>query len=225
MNVTAIAEERTYREPKAVALRVDRERPLVEALRRGEATAVEGLIATYGDRAYRLAAGITGRTADAEEVVQDAFWIVVRKIHTFRGDSALGTWIYRIVVNAAYQKLRGRRRANGEVSLDEVSALLDEHGDHATDWSARVEDPAIQTDLRMMLTTAISELPADYRAVFLLRDVEGLGNDEISAALGISVAIAKTRAHRARLFLRKRLATSMSSISATLPADCERMSA
>ena len=114
----------------------------------------------------------------------------------------------------------------GEVSLDEVSALLDEHGDHATDWSARVEeDPAIQTDLRMMLTTAISELPADYRAVFLLRDVEGLGNDEISAALGISVAIAKTRAHRARLFLRKRLATSMSSISATLPAACERMSA
>jgi len=225
MHGTAIAEERTYREPKAVALRVDRETPLVEALRRGEATAVERLIATYGDRAYRLATGITGRTADAEEVVQDAFWIVVRKIHTFRGDSALGTWIYRIVVNAAYQKIRGRRRAHGEVSLDEVSAVLDEHGDPGTDWSARVEDPAIQTDLRMMLTAAISELPADYRAVFLLRDVERLANDEISAALGISVAIAKTRAHRARLFLRKRLTASMTSASALPAAECEPMSA
>jgi len=225
MNGTAVVAEPIVRQPKAVAIRVDREAPLVEALRRGEATAVERLIATYGDRAYRLASGITGTAADAEEVVQDAFWIVVRKIHTFRGDAALGTWIYRIVVNAAYQKLRGRRRAHGEVSLDELSALLDEHGEHATDWSARVEDPAIQTDLRMVLTEAIRELPADYRAVFLLRDVEGLANDEISTALGISVAMAKTRAHRARLFLRKRLGASMSSLSDALSADCERVSA
>jgi len=210
--------------PKTIAMRLDRDTPLVEALRSGESTAVERLITTYGDRAYRLACGITGTAADAEEVVQDAFWIVVRKIHTFRGDSALGTWIYRIVVNAAYQKLRGRRRALAEVSWDQVSAVLDEQGEPVVDWSARVEDPAVQTDLRIALTTAIRELPAEYRAVFLLRDVEGLSNDEICAVLGISIANAKIRAHRARLLLRKRLAGFMASASA-LPAACELVSA
>src|SRR5712691_6444872 len=133
--------------PNLGTIRFDRDTPLVEALRRGEPDAVERLIDTYGDRAYRLASGITGTTWDAEEVVQDAFWIVVRKIHTFRGDSALGTWIYRIVVNAAYEKLRRRRRARAEVSWDQLSAVLDEHGESVADWSARVEDPAIQTDL------------------------------------------------------------------------------
>jgi RNA polymerase sigma factor, sigma-70 family len=206
MNCTEVAVERTYQEPGVV----DRDTPLVEALRGGEPAAVERLIATYGDRAYRLASGITGTTADAEEVVQDAVWIVIRKIHTFRGDSAFGTWIYRIVVNAANRRLRERRRAPAQVSWDEVSAALDDHGEPVVDWSARVEDSALQTDdLRMVLTEGISELPADYRAVFLLRDVEGLSNDEIGAALGISVAIAKSRAHRARLFLRQRLGASM----------------
>jgi len=221
MNCTEIAVERTYQEPGVL----DRDTPLLEALRCGEPTAVERLIATYGDRAYRLASGITGTTADAEEVVQDAVWIVVRKIHTFRGDSALGTWIYRIVVNAAYQKLRERRRAHADVSWDQVSAALDEHGEPAGDWSVRMEDPAVQTDLRMVLTEAIGELPADYRAAFLLRDVEGLSNHEISATLGISVAIAKSRAHRARLFLRRRLGASMSSASAIPAAECEPVSA
>src|SRR5207245_10185782 len=158
MNCTESVAERSYRGPRAVSIRVDRDTPLVdrdaplvEALRRGEPTAVERLIATYGSRAYRLAFGITGTRADAEEVVQDAFWMVVRKIGTFRGDSLFASWLYRIVVNGAYQKLRGRRRMHAEVSLDEVSPLLDEHGEHADDWPTRVEDPAIQTDLRLVL--------------------------------------------------------------------------
>ena len=211
--------------PRAGATRFDRDTPLVEALRRGDPTAAERLIDTYGSRAYRLAVGITGTTSDAEEVVQDAFWIVVRKVHLFRGDSAFGTWVYRIVVNAAYDKLRGRRRANADVSWDQVSAGLAEQDVRIVDWSARMADPANQTDLRMVLTSAIDELPQDYRAVFLLRDVEGLSNHEIGAALGISVAIAKSRAHRARLFLRKRLAASMSSASATTWTELEAVSA
>ncbi|PYO55689.1 MAG: RNA polymerase subunit sigma-70, partial [Candidatus Rokuibacteriota bacterium] len=97
--------------------RVDRDRALVEALRRREPTAADRLVATYGDRAYRLATRITRSAEDAEEVVQDAFWSVIRQIDTFRGESALGSWLYRIVANAAYQKLRGRPRA--ELSLDE----------------------------------------------------------------------------------------------------------
>ena len=102
-----------------------------------------------------------------------------------------------------------------------MSAVLDEHGEPVGGWSARVENPGIQTDLRMVLTVAVNDLPAEYRAVCLLRDVEGLSNHEISAALGIGVAIAKTRAQRARLFLRKKLAASMSSASATASAACQ----
>ena len=221
MNGTEMAVDRPYRELRAA----DRDTPLVEALRSGEPTAVERLIATYGDRAYRLASGITGTTSDAEEVVQDAVWTVVRKIHTFRGDSALGTWIYRIVVNAAYQKLRGRRRAPAEVSWDQVSGVVDGHGEAVVDWSSRVEDPAVQTDLRMALTAAIDELPAEFRSVFLLRDVEGLSNHEISEALGIGVALAKSRAHRARLFLRKRLGALMGGASAIPATEYEPASA
>jgi len=107
-----------------VRTKVDRDGELVEALRLRHPTAPEQLITTYGDRAYRLAIEITGSAADAEEVVQDAFWTVVRKIDTFRGDSAFGSWFYRIVANAACQKLRSRRGSRSDFSLDEGTALL-----------------------------------------------------------------------------------------------------
>src|SRR5439155_20228227 len=156
--------------------RTDRDRELVEALRLHEPTAAERLVATYGDRAYRLARGITGNAQDAEEVVQDVFWTVVRKIDTFRGESAFGSWLYRIAANAAYQKVRGRQSRRAEVSLDDVLPLFDERGQHVApmaDWSSRMDDHAVQIDLRMALTSAIDKLPADYRTAVLLRDVEG----------------------------------------------------
>jgi RNA polymerase sigma factor (sigma-70 family) len=80
-----------------MATRLDPDQDLLTALREGEPTAAEALVTAYGDRAYRLAARITGNEQDAEEAVQDAFWSVVRKIDTFRGDSAFGSWVYRIV--------------------------------------------------------------------------------------------------------------------------------
>src|SRR5467141_4726761 len=110
--------------------RADRDLDLLEALRLHEPTAAERLVTTYGERAYRLATSITGNGQDAEEVVQDAFWTVVRKIDMFRGESAFGSWLYRIVANAAYQKLRGRQGQRRDVSLDEVLPLFDERGRH-----------------------------------------------------------------------------------------------
>ena len=135
----------------AVTTKVDRDRQLVEALRRREPAAAECLVAKYGDRAYRLATGIAGNSQDAEEVVQDAFWTVVRKIDTFRGESAFGSWFYRIVANAAYQRLRRWPGRRSEIPLDEVLPLFHENGQHAApiaDWSRSVEDPSHQTDLR-----------------------------------------------------------------------------
>lgn len=192
--------------------RTDRDLDLLQTLRRRESMAAESLISRYGERAYRLARRITGNGEDAEEVVQDAFCTVIRKIDMFRGESAFGSWLYRIVANAAYHKLRGRQRRWRELSLDEVLPVFDVDGAHAgpvADWSARVNDPAVQAELRTALTAAIDELPATYRTVLVLRDVEGQSNSEIAIALGLSVPVVKTRVHRARLFLRKRLAQSM----------------
>jgi RNA polymerase sigma-70 factor (ECF subfamily) len=195
----------------------DRDADLVEALRRQETGAIEALIALYGDRVYRLAVRITGNQHDAEEVVQDAFLSVVRKIDTFRGDSAFGSWVYRILSNGAYEKIRRRLRALDNVSLDEALPPFDENGRHAgliSDWSSDIDDPAVQAELRAVLSSAVSELPAHYRAVTVLYDVEGLSMAEVADALGISIPAAKTRAHRARLWLRKRLSMFMASTGA-----------
>ena len=206
---TAVVRER---DQGTVPTKVDRDRRLVEALRRSEPNAAEHLITTYGDRAYRLAIRITGNSQDAEEVVQDAFWTVVRKIETFRGEAAFGSWLYRIVANSAYQKIRGRRGRPSDLSLDEVLPFFDEDGRHvapSADWSVRADDESLRPELRIALTSALDELPADYRSVVVLRDIEGLSNVEIAEALGLSVPNVKTRVHRARLFLRKRLTDTM----------------
>ena len=112
------------------------------------------LIATYGDRVYRLAIRITSNEQDAEEVVQDALWTAARKIDTFKGESAFGSWVYRITANAAYQKLRSRHGQRNEISWDALSPGFDELGQHAEplrDWSGRTEEPALQTELRKLL--------------------------------------------------------------------------
>jgi RNA polymerase sigma-70 factor (ECF subfamily) len=206
-------------DPHVISARGDRDWRLVEALRLREATAAEHLVATFGDRAYRLAIGITGNQQDAEEAVQDAFWKVVSKIDTFRGESSLRSWIYRITANAAYEKRRASAHRRDEISLDDVLPLFDEDGRHAglvKDWSSSVDDPAAQAELRAVLSSAVSELPAHYQAVIVLRDVDGLSMAEVADALGITGPTAKSRAHRARLLLRKRLSLFMASVRASV---------
>jgi len=188
---------------------IDPDAALVAQLRRADTGAAEALVGAYGDRVYRLAIGITGNASDAEEVVQDAFWSVLRNIETFRGDASLGSWIYRIVVNAAYQNVRRRRHRRDVIYLEDVLPSFQEDGRHAgaiSDWSARIDEPAAQRELRAALNAAIEDLPPEYRVAIVLRDVQGSSMREVADALKISVANAKSRVHRGRLFLRKRLA-------------------
>jgi RNA polymerase sigma-70 factor (ECF subfamily) len=186
--------------------RTDPDAGLVEALRDGRSDAAEALVTGFGPRAYRLAARITGNAHDAEEVTQDALWRVLDKIHTFRGESAFGRWVHRIIANVAYQKLRGRYHQRHEVSWEELSPRFNELGEHAVpiaDWSPRVGDPAIRAELRAELRRAIGRLPPEFRTVVVMRDVEGMSNAEVGEALGMSVLAVKSRLHRARLFLRE----------------------
>jgi RNA polymerase sigma-70 factor (ECF subfamily) len=184
----------------------------VEGLRKGDPTATELLLDTYGDRVYRLAIRITGNEQDAEEVVQDALWTAARKIGMFKGESAFGSWVYRITANTAYQKLRGRQSRKHEVPWTDLRPAFDDERHHAepvADWSGKVEEPALQAELRTVLTTAINDLPEDYRTAFLMHDVEGLSNPEIAESLHLSLPAVKSRVHRSRLFLRERLSRYM----------------
>ena len=192
--------------------KVDGDAALVEALRREDPEAPELLVETYGDRVYRLALRITGSNEDAEEVAQDALWTAARKVSTFKGEAAFGSWLYRIAANAAYQKLRARKAKAHEIAMDDVLPAFDDAGRHfepMADWSDRVDEQALQGELRRVLGAAIDELPADYRTALVMHDVEGLSNPDIAEALGISLPAVKSRVHRSRLFVRKQLAEYM----------------
>ena len=193
----------------------DRDKALGEGLRRESREAAEALVNQYGDRVWRLAFRITGNREDAEEVAQDALWTAARKIGTFKGESAFGSWLYRITANTAYQKLRARRGREKEVSWESQLPRFTEEGAHAElmdDWSAKMEDPALQDELRRVLESAISSLPPDYRTAFVLHGVEGLPNPEIARMLRISLPAVKSRIHRSRLFLRQRLARYLATV-------------
>jgi len=192
----------------APGARVDVDADLVAALRAEEPEAAERLVERFGDRVYRLAVRITGSREDAEEAAQDALWTAARKIGMFKGESAFGSWIYRITANAAYQKLRTRRQKSAEIALDDVLPSLDDdrHFEPMDDWSNRVDERALQGELREVLQEAIDGLPPDYRTALVMHDVEGLSNPDIAETLGISLPAVKSRVHRSRLYVRKKLA-------------------
>jgi RNA polymerase sigma-70 factor, ECF subfamily len=184
---------------------------LVQRLRGGDSGALEAFMERYTSRVYRLAYGITGNTADAEEVVQDVYLTVFRKIHTFEGRSAVGSWIYRVTTNAALIKRRSQR-PDREVPLESLLPAFRPDGrregelaDLRADWSQTPEALLLSQETRDLLHQAIAGLPAPYRAVIILRDVEGISNEEAACVVGASVAAVKSRLHRGRLALRERL--------------------
>ena len=188
--------------------KVDRDAALLAALRAGTPEAPEMLVETYGDRVYRLTFRITGSNEDAEEATQDALWTAARKIDSFKGESQFGSWLYRIAANAAYQKLRARRAKTREIAIDDVLPAFDNEGLHfepMDDWAPRVDENAETGELRGVLEKAIDELPPDYRTALVMHDVEGIPNPDIAETLGISLPAVKSRVHRSRLFVRKKL--------------------
>ena len=185
---------------------------LLERLRAGDAAALEALMERYASRIFRVARGIARRDADAEEVLQDVFLTLARKIDSFDGRAALGTWIYRVATNATLLKRRGRWH-EVETSLEaNLPAFKDDgHRDGPrdyllADWSHTPETALQDGEARAVLSRAIDRLPAAYRAVLVLRDVEELSTEETARILGEPVSSVKSRLHRARMALREQLA-------------------
>ncbi|HEU4369534.1 MAG TPA: RNA polymerase sigma factor [Methylomirabilota bacterium] len=180
---------------------------LMDARRRDGSEGAEQLVERHGDRLYRLALRITGVEEDAVEVVGDALRTVAAAIEPPPPDeSVLGAWIYRTAARVAYEKLRSRRPPLGDVSVDDVAPrLAGGHFAPMEDWSPRIDAPALPERLGDVLAEAIDALPADYRTALVLHDVEGASKSDVAEILGIDVSGVKSRVHRARLFVRRRL--------------------
>jgi RNA polymerase sigma-70 factor (ECF subfamily) len=156
----------------------------------------------------RLARRLLGNTADADDVTQDVFLQVMRKLPSFRGEAAFPTWLYRVTVNAALA-YRRRRAACREHSVPELPDCLLEDGSHQVPVRRGLTDPEKQVfnqETHCLIETAITRLPDSYRHVYVLADVRELPNTEIARVLGLSVAAVKSRLHRARQVMRKVLA-------------------
>jgi RNA polymerase sigma-70 factor, ECF subfamily len=189
-----------------------REKPFVERLKAGDTDAFDAIFRQYANQVYRRALRLLGNEADAEDVVQEVFLTVHRKIKTFRGESEFSTWLYRLTVNAALGKLRRQKRSK-EVLYDDYLPKFQEDGHHlmrpVVDWSNDIDDGSANEELQQLLKKALDQLRPVDKAVVMLSDLEGYLDREIAKTLGLSIAAVKTRLHRSRLFLRGQLAVHL----------------
>lgn len=190
----------------------EEERLLIDRVKAGEYEAFEAIFRRHVAQVYRQVFKLIGNEAETEEVVQDVFLAVYEKIKSFRGDSAFSTWLYRLAMNVAITKLRRRKRSK-EVFIEDYLPRFQEDGHHLVrpvfNWGDEVDFRLEKEELQRLILEALNELPPVDKAVIVQSDLEGLSNRDIGDALGLSIPAVKARLHRARLFLRGRLATSL----------------
>lgn len=179
---------------------------LVNRSLKGDFDAFSQIVLRYQDRAHRLAWSMMRDESDAQDVVQEAFLNIYRKLDTFQGNAQFSSWVYRVVVNAALMRLR-KRHSQKEISLDEIptSVNVDEFSVGVPQWRFRSDQTLENLELRNQILNAIDELDPKYQVVFVLKEVEGLSLQEISDTLEISLPAVKSRLHRARIFLQSSL--------------------
>lgn len=185
---------------------------LIGRLKSGDAEALEEMFKLHSAKLYNVALRILGDPSDTEEALQDVFWLVYRKANSFQGHAQFSTWLYRLTVNAALGKIR-RSKRNKEVSYEEFMPKFQKDGHHAVapvvDWSDTLEERHSKREIQGFLGEALAQLRPIDKSVVILSDLEGLSDKEIAAALGLTVSAVKTRLHRARLFLRGKMAAHL----------------
>jgi RNA polymerase sigma-70 factor, ECF subfamily len=175
----------------------------IERAKQGDAVAFEVLYHLHKRRVYSLCLRMTTNTAEAEDLTQEAFLQLFRKIGTFRGESAFSTWLHRMAVNVVLMQLR--KKGLQLVPLDDEN-----EGEEETpkkDYGAQDNVLAGSID-RLQLKNAIDRLPPGYRSIFVLHDVEGFEHNEIAEMIGCSIGNSKSQLHKARMKLRELLKTS-----------------
>lgn len=185
---------------------------LVARAQSGDADAFATLFNTHKPRVYSLCLRMTNNTAEAEDVTQEAFLQVFRKLSTFRGDSALSTWLHRIAVNTVL--MRFRKKSFSQLSLDEPCTRNADSKPVRREYGTRDRWLAGSID-RIALIQAVRELPEGYRTVFILHEVEGYEHKEIASFLGCSTGNSKSQLHKAKMRIRELLLDSGGSRSDT----------
>lgn len=173
----------------------------------GERQLFEILMRRYNRRLYRIARGIVGDDDEAEDVVQDAYVRAFHHLSQFAGGARFATWLTRIAVYEAAVRARRRGRI---VEIDAMPEVRKESIPSLRSTELGPEQRAIRRDLRTILESAIDALPAPYRLVLVLRDVEGLSTAATAECLNLEISAVKTRLHRARGMLRRRVAEQAS---------------
>jgi RNA polymerase sigma-70 factor (ECF subfamily) len=174
---------------------------LVVRAQQGDEQAFETLFHQNRQRIYSVCLRMIGNTAEAEELTQEAFLQVFRKIHTFRGESAFSTWLHRLAVNVVLMRLR--KKTVAVTSLEDTSGG-DEFDEQKREYGAPDHVLAGSID-RLHLERAIAQLPPGYKKMFVLHDVHGYEHHEIATMLGVSIGNSKSQLHKARARLRKLL--------------------
>ena len=174
---------------------------LIRRAQNGDQEAFSALYKNHWQRVYSLCFRITREKGEAEDCAQEAFLQCFLRLSTFRGDSALSTWLYRLTVNVVLMRLRGQRTRTVALELDSA-----EEASHAPApvLSIQVKDMRLMGAVdRIAIQRALCRLPAGYRQIFLLHDVEGMAHSEIARRLGCSIGNSKSQLHQARLCLRR----------------------
>ncbi len=172
---------------------------LIRLAQQGDAAAFERLYQLHNRRVYSLCLRMVGNTAEAEDLTQEAFLQLFRKIATFRGESAFSTWLHRLAVNVVLMKLR--KKSGKETSLEQVTDPDEESGTPRRDFGTL--DVRLSGSLdRVNLQRAVEQLPPGYKAVFVLHDVQGFEHNEIAQIMGCSIGNSKSQLHKARMRLR-----------------------
>ena len=173
---------------------------LVARLRNGDERAFEDLVRTFGGRLLAVARRFVRNDEDAQDIVQSAYLSAFRALDQFEGNCQLSTWLHRIVVNTALMKLRSKRR-KPEESIEDLLPAFQEDGHHVeqfSDWNTPADLLIERSQTRATVRACIDQLPDNYRAVLLLRDIEERSTQEVADALAMTPTAVKVRLHRAR---------------------------
>ena len=183
------------------------EKDLIEQALNQSPEAWKTLLALYGGKVYAIALRFMANEKEAEDATQEIWLLISQKLANFRGESKLGTWIYRVAANKCLERLRVRKKERTE-SIEALLPQFQEDGHYVKEFEDWSERPAVKTESHLLkeeLEKMIRTLPEEYREVLVLRDMEGLSGEEVSSFLGLNEATMKTRLHRARMAMREKL--------------------
>jgi RNA polymerase sigma-70 factor (ECF subfamily) len=189
------------------------ETALLDRAKAGDKSAMSELIHSHTHSVYNVGLRILQDPMEAEDVLQETFLQFMHSLNSFRGDSSLGTWLYRVATNKALEKIRKKNKAGVQVELEDLD---DEplKGSDIRSWPEDVAQLWKENSVQSCLKEALASLPDGNRSVFILRDLEGYSTKETAEALNLSVANVKIKLMRARLFLRDKMAHNLHCVEA-----------